>query len=279
MLSVAPIPPPARRPTAMNIVVLLKQVHDPNLPRSALRIGADGRSLALMAGSNPILNGYDANALEEALRLKEKHGAVVTALCLGAEQSTDVLRRALAMGADKAVLVPGDSGVSGDAVLTAHILAAAIKTLAAVRLVLAGRSASDTDAGVVAALIAANLGLPMLTPVCSVAREEDGSLVVERITDAGFRRFRVSGPVVLGVSNEANKPRTPQLKGVAMAKRAFIPTLTLADLGIGLSPAALRIRRLFVPPMAVSTTEFIAAGSAADAGRLLADRLRADALV
>jgi electron transfer flavoprotein beta subunit len=232
-----------------------------------------------VSGSNPILNGYDANALEEALRLKEKYGAVVTALCLGGDQAKAVLRRALAMGADKAVLVTGDAGISGDAVVTAQLLSAAIRSFGAVRLVLAGRSASDTDAGVVAPLIAGSLGLPMLTPVRSIATTEDGSLLVERITDSGCRRFRVCGPAILGVSNEANKPRTPQLKGVAAAKRASIPTLTSLDLGISVRPAALRIRRLFVPQVVIATTEIIAAGSPAEAGRLLADRLCAEALV
>lgn len=263
----------------MNIVVLLKQVHDPNLPRSALRIGEDGKTLNFAVGANPILNGYDANALEEALRLRERCGGAVTALGLGSEQSKDVLRRALAIGADKAVLVAGDAGIAGDAFVTAHLLWAAIRSMGTARLILAGRSASDTDSGTVGPLIAGFLGMPVVTPVRAITYENDGSVVVQKITDLGYRQLRVTGPVVLGISNEANKPRTPQLKGVAAAKRATIDTLTPADLGVSMIPAAMRIRRLYIPVEKTTVTEMVTASTPAAAGRLLADRLYAEGLI
>ena len=109
----------------MHIVVPLKQVFDPNTPPVQLRIGADGRSLALPSGASPIMNGYDANALEAAIALKERHGGSVTALSLGDDGCKNVLRRAIAMGADHAVHVAGPSGLAADSMLVAAVLAAA----------------------------------------------------------------------------------------------------------------------------------------------------------
>jgi electron transfer flavoprotein beta subunit len=263
----------------MNTVVLLKQVHDPNTPRTALRIGVDGRSLQLLTGSATILNGYDANALEESIRVKEKRGGSVTAIALGADAVKESLRRAIAMGADKGIHIKGSSGLETDGTVTATILAAAIRSVGDVSLVLAGRSASDTDGGVVPLLVAALLGMPALTPVRSLDFDEGGALLVERITDSGVRRVRISGAAVLGVSSEINKPRSPQLKGVAAAKRAVIPTLTMPELGIETLTPAVRLERLFLPPPPQTVVEMITAASAAEAGRALADRLKQEGLV
>src|SRR3974390_2866219 len=116
----------------MITVVLIKQVHDPNTPRASLRISADARTLQLPAGSNPILNGYDANALDEALRLREKRGGTVVAITVGGESAKDSLRRALAMGADKAIHISGPAGIQGGSDVTANLLAAAIRTVGTV---------------------------------------------------------------------------------------------------------------------------------------------------
>jgi electron transfer flavoprotein beta subunit len=263
----------------MHIVVLLKQVHDPNIPRTSLRITADGRALLLPAGSSPILNGYDANALEESLRMREAVGGRVTALAFGSDSAKESLRRAIAMGADKAVHLLGASGLGGDSDITATLLAAAIRTLGPVDLVLAGRSASDTDAGVVPLLVATQLGLPAVTPVRALAVEEGGAVLADRLTDAGIRRLRIVGAAVIGVSGEINKPRTPQLKGVVAAKRAAIPTVSAAELGVAAVEPAWHLRRLFLPERPVRIPEIVAANSPADAGRALADRLRQEGLV
>jgi electron transfer flavoprotein beta subunit len=263
----------------MHIIVLLKQVHDPNTPRASLRIGTDGRSLALPAGANPILNGYDANALEEALRIKDKLGGTVTAISLGSDSAKEALRRAIAMGADKALHVADEAGIAADSEITAAQLAAAIRTSGEFGLILAGRSASDTDGGVVALLIAGHLGIPAVTPVKTLTVDADGTIIVERLTDSGSRRLRITGAAVVGVSNEANKPRTPQLRGVAAAKRATIPTLTATELHLRKPEASLRLERLFIPEERRAATELISAESPAQAGRALADRLRAEGLI
>jgi electron transfer flavoprotein beta subunit len=263
----------------VNIVVLLKQVRDPNSPQTSLRIAEDQQSLLPPAGSMPILNGYDANAVEESVRLRERCGGTVTAVSVGPESAKEVLRRAIAMGADTALHIEGASGLSGDGQSTATLLAAAIRTLGFVDLVMAGRSASDTDAGVVPALVAGQMGLALVTPVRSLRVDEAGALVADRLADGGVRRVRITGPAVVGVSNEINKPRSPPLKGVVVAKRAVIPTLTAAELGIERPEPALTLRRLRLPPQPTAKAELIAAESAPDAGRMLADRLRQEGLI
>jgi electron transfer flavoprotein beta subunit len=263
----------------MNIVVLLKQVHDPNIPRAALRIANGGRALEMSAGSPQILNGYDANALEEGIRLRDIHGGTLTAISVGPESARDVLRRAIAMGADRALHADGASGLDSDAFTTATLLAAAIRTVGAVDLVLAGRSASDTDAGVVPILVAGLLGYAVVTPVRSVAIENGGAVIADRITGSGIRRVRLRGSAVLGISNEINKPRNPALKGVVAAKRAAIPTLSAEQLGVAPVAPGLQTRRLFIPPLPSSTAEMIPGGSAEELGRALADRLHLEGLL
>jgi electron transfer flavoprotein beta subunit len=262
----------------MNIVVLLKQVHDPNLIRSLLRISEDGTALALPPGMAPIMNGYDANALEEALRLKEKIGGSITAISLGPESAKEILRRALAMGADKAFHVQGLVGPGNDGLTVATRLAAAIRSVGEPDLILAGRSASDTDAGIVAILLAGLLTLPVVTPARSLTMQGDGALVADRITETGVRRILIRGRAVVGVSNEINKPRSPQLKGVAMAKRAVIPTLTDETLGLSPQEPAVKLRLLAITPAPASVAELIA-GAPEVAGRALADKLRSEGLI
>ena len=263
----------------MNIVVLLKQVHDPNIARAFLGIAGDGKSLLLPASSRPILNGYDANALEASIKLRERCGGTVTAISVGSDSVKEVLRRAIAMGADKALHVAGASGLDVDGQTIATLLAAAIRFGGAVDLVLAGRSASDTDAGVVPLLVAEQLGWSAVVPVRALNIGADGALIADRIVDGGVRRIRIAGPAVIGVSNEINKPRSPPLKGVAASKRATIPTVTALELGIALSDSPLQLRRLLIPALPAATAELISGVSAPATGRALADRLRQEGLI
>jgi len=263
----------------MHIVVALKQVHDPNTPAVLLKIAKDGKALELPAGMSPIMNGYDANALEAGLALKEMHGGIVTVLSVGDESSKNCLRRAIGMGADKGVHISGPAGLACDSDATAKRLGAAIRKLPPVDLILCGRQASDTDAGQVLFLLAEDLELPAVSPIKHIHAAEAGSAIVERIADSGSQRLRVQLPAVLGVSNEINKPRPVPLKGVMLAKKAEIPTWSLTELGIEEPQPALILRRLSIEPQAETRAELIVAGSAHAAGRALADRLRQEGMI
>src|SRR5689334_16412503 len=216
----------------MHIVVTVKQVIDPNTPPVLLKIGKDGATLELPAGMSPIMNGYDANAVEAALSLKDKHGGTVTVLSVGDESSKNCLRRAIGMGADRGVHIAGPAGLACDSASIAKLLGAAVRKLGFVDLILCGRQASDTDAGQVPLLLAGELGFPAVSPVKGIQSVNGDLLIVDRIGDGCTQRLQVKLPALLGISNEINKPRLAPLKGVMVAKKAEIPTWSHCDLGI-----------------------------------------------
>jgi electron transfer flavoprotein beta subunit len=224
------------------------------------------------------MNGYDANALEAALRLKEQLGGKVTVVSLGGDSARDTLKRAIAMGADAAVHVNDPTLNEADSATTARALAAAIKKLGHFDLVLSGRQASDTDGGQVHLGIATHLGLPAVSPIQKIDDASADSLTVERIVEDGYQRLRVRLPALLGVSSEMNEPRYPPLKGIMAAGRAQIPVWTAADLGLdGVAPRV-NLRRLYVETREAKV-ELIEADSLSEAGARLADKLREARLV
>lgn len=256
----------------MNIVVTVKQVIDPNLPPSHLELDASKRRVSAPAGIPPVMNGYDANALEEALRLREQHGGKVTALCLGDDASREVLRHAIAMGADAAVLIDDAELLAADSAGTGEALAAAIGKIGDVDLVLCGRQASDTDAGQVLHWIAEARGMPSVTPVSKIEALDAGALIVHRLMDDGVQRLRVQLPALIGVSSEINEPRFPAIRGRMAAGRAHIPAWTRADLDIEAASARVELRQLDIP-VSSSRAQLIAGTSAAAQGAALADTL------
>jgi electron transfer flavoprotein beta subunit len=256
----------------MHILVTMKQVHDPNTPQDFLLPG-DGGKVSYHSATSFVLNAYDSNAVEEAIRIKEKVGGTVTVLIVGGPDSVGHIRRAIAMGADTGVHVEGPVGLEGDPMALAALIAAAVAKIEPVDLVLCGRQASDTDGGQTHFYLAEALGLPAVSPVVAVTPAADDTLVVDRIGDGGVQRFGVRLPALLGLSNEINRPRAASLKGVMLSKKAVVPTWTAVDLEIEVPPAAstlVAVRRVERP---VLSAEFIAAGSGAEAGRALADRL------
>jgi electron transfer flavoprotein beta subunit len=263
----------------MHIVVAIKSVHDPNTPAADIGVGPDEKALLLPRGSATVLNGYDANAVEEAVRIKEKICATISVLSVGDEQAKVHLRRGLAMGADSALHLAGPGGVDCDSHLVASLLCAAIRKLGPVDLVLCGRQASDTDAGQVPMMLAEYLHMSAVSPVRQLSLAGDKSVVVDRVCDGGIQRLQAHLPVLLGISGEINTPRAPSLKGVMQARKASIATWTAADLGLENPAPALKLRRLFIEPKPDAPTEFLQARSADQAGRALADRLWQEGLL
>ena len=262
-----------------NIVVTVKQVPDPDIPPSHFRVDEAARKVVPPAGVSPVMNGYDTNALEEALRLKEKHGGKVTVVSVGPDSARDALKRAIAMGADAAVHVNDPGLADADSTLTAAALAAAIRKIGDFQIVMCGRQASDTDGGQVHLGIAQLLGLPAVSPVQKIDAVADDTLTVERIIEDGYQRVKVRLPALLGVSSEINEPRYPPLKGIMAAGRAQIPVWTAADLELGDDrQPRVRLKRLYVETREAHV-ELIQADDLAEAGRTLADKLREARLV
>jgi len=210
----------------MNIVVLMKQVPDTEGDRT---LDSSDNTVDRSA-VDPVINYIDEFAIEEGLRLKEEHGGEVTILTLGPERATESIRKALSMGADKAVHVSDEAMHGSDAIATAKVLAKALGTVEW-DVAVAGSEATDARGAVVPALLAEVLGVPQLTQARKVT--VDGSTVtIERVTDTGYESVQGSTPAVISVVEKINDPRYPSFKGIMAAKSKPIEVKSLADLGV-----------------------------------------------
>jgi electron transfer flavoprotein beta subunit len=176
------------------------------------------------------LNHFDANAVEEALRLKGDSDTEVVVVSLGPAKAADSLRKALAMGADRAVLVSDDAAAGSDLVATSKILGKALERESP-DLVLFGQQASDSDGAVLWAAVAERLRRPVVSQAAELTVEGD-SLRVKRQTEFGYDVIESPLPAVVAVSDAINEPRYPSLKGIMGAKKKPFDTLTLGDVGV-----------------------------------------------
>ncbi len=210
-----------------NIVVLVKQVPDTYSER---RLSDSDHTLD-RDSADAVLDEINERAIEEALVIKEAHDGEVTVLSVGPERATDAIRKALSMGADKAVHVVDDALHGSDLIQTAKVLAAAIRTVDGVDLVIAGNEASDGQGGAVPAVLAELLGFPQLTHAREVTVDGD-TVKVTRETDEGLTHLEATLPAVLSVGEKINEPRYPSFKGIMAAKKKPVETLSVADLGV-----------------------------------------------
>lgn len=262
----------------MHIVVTVKQVIDPNLPASYIDLDPEAKRIVSPFGVPAVMNGYDANALEAGLKIKEQHGGRITAVCLGDDTSRATLKRALAMGADTAMLLNDPDWLTLDSAGTGEVIAAAIRKSGPLDLVLCGRQASDTDGGQVLYWIAERLGLAAVCPVSKIESVEEDTMIVQRLIEDGYQRVRVKLPALLGISSEINEPRMPSLKGTMAAGRVLISGLKAADLGVTLIEPKVELKRLAIEAR-TSSAELIGGEDAAASGAALADRLHAEGLI
>jgi electron transfer flavoprotein beta subunit len=208
----------------MKIAVCVKHV-----PEGTKRI--DPQTKRLDRSGEGALNAFDANAVEEALRLKDAFGdAEVVLVSMGAAKAQDALRKALAMGADRALLITDDAAAGADLVATSYALAKALERESA-DLVLFGQQAADSDGAVLWAAVADRLRFPLVSQAAEVTHA-DGKLTVKRQTEFGYDVIETPLPAVVAVSDAINEPRYPSLKGIMGAKSKPQETLTLADLGV-----------------------------------------------
>ena len=214
-----------------NIVVLVKQVPDTYSERKL----SDGDFTLDRDSADAVLDEINERAVEEALKLTEAQGGEVTAVCVGPDRAADAIRKALSMGAHKAVHVSDPALHGADVLQTATVLAAAIRRIDSadhVDLVIAGNESSDGSGGAVPAILAELLGYPQLTHARKV--ELDGSTVkVDRETEEGITHLEAGLPAVISVGEKINEPRYPSFKGIMAAKKKPVDTLTVADLDLG----------------------------------------------
>jgi electron transfer flavoprotein beta subunit len=208
----------------MKIVVCVKQI-----PEGHGRI--DPRTKRLDRAGEGALNPFDANAVEEALRLKESTGGgEVVVVSMGPAKAQDALRKALAMGADRAVLVSDEAAAGSDLVATSYALAKALARESA-DLVLFGQQAGDSDGAVLWAAVADRLRVPVVSQAAEIT-QADGTVTVKRQTEFGYDVIEAPLPAVVAVSDAINEPRYPSLKGIMGAKSKPQETLSLAEVGV-----------------------------------------------
>jgi electron transfer flavoprotein beta subunit len=212
----------------MKIAVCVK--HVPESPAKRL----DPGTKRLDRSGEGALNAFDANAIEEGLRVKEASGeGEVVLVSLGPEQALDALRKGLAMGADRAVLVSDPAAAGSDLVATSLALAKALEREQA-DLILFGQQASDSDGAVLWAAVADRLRLPLVSQAAELT-VGDGTARVKRQTEFGYDVIDAPLPAIVAVSDAINEPRYPSLKGIMGAKKKPQEKIGASELGVDAS--------------------------------------------
>lgn len=264
----------------MRIIVCLKQILDPELPPSVFEI--DSTAGRAVLDKHPlVISPFDENALELALQLKEKIANThVTALTYGNPKLVEegVLRKALGLLVDEAVLVKKESQSEQDAFATARVLAAAIRKLGSADLVLCGRQAGDWDAGLVGFLLAEELDYPCLSFVSQISPAED-QLIFKTEVEAGFELVEAKPPVVATVTNdESNVIRVAKIRDVMMAHRKKVVHFSLAELGLDVAEldqirAHAGLKDIYIPSQS-TVCQFIEGEGPEEKVVMLVDKLR-----
>lgn len=232
----------------MEIVVCIKQVPD----TAEIKLDPETNTL-IRHGLPSIVNPFDKHALEAALTLKEKLGGKVTVLSMGPPQAKNALKECLTMGADEAVLISDQTFAGADTFATSYTLAAAIKRVGAVDLILCGKQSIDGDTAQVGPEIAEHLGIPQITYVAKI--DVVGNIIrVEREHEDRYQIIEVKPPVLFTVVRSINEPRMPTVKNILRANRKIIPTWTAGDINIntertGLKGSPTQVRKVFTPPL------------------------------
>lgn len=248
----------------MKIAVCVKQVPEASAPRRL-----DPQTKRLDRSGEGALNPFDVNAVEEALRIKEASGeGEVVLVSLGPVSALEAMRKALAMGADRSLLVSDEAAAGSDLVGTSRALGAALGRESA-DLVLFGQQASDSDGAVLWAAVADQLRLPLISQAAELT-VGDGKVRVKRQTEFGYDVIEASLPAVVAVSDAINVPRYPSLKGIMGAKRKPQETLSLADLGlsadeVGEAAARTEVYAIKEPPPRGESRRIEGDGNAAQA--------------
>jgi len=235
----------------MNIIVCIKKIPDPEIPPAKFRLDSEAMRVRPPEGIPPVINPYDEQAVELALRIKETNGGRVTVLSIDAEASLSIVKHALSMGADEGYVIADATFMGSDSFSTAYILAQAIKKIGEADLVLCGRQAADWDEAIVGALLAERLECPLVTLAESIEPSDQG-ITVRRVLLNGHQEFDVPLPAVVTVSSEVGKPRLPSGWGIIAASRKDVPVWDAAAIAIdpslvGAGAARRELVKLYIP--------------------------------
>ncbi len=218
----------------MKFYVCIKQVPDVDAP---IQI-KDGN--LIQDTDRMVLNAYDASAVEEALVLTEEHGGEVEVVLVGPEKAKETIRKALAMGADKATHITTENDVDYDSAVYAKVLAAFFEDKE-FDVISCGKQSQDTDAGLAGSMLAQHLDLPYATNAVGL-NVENGNLVVKRQGDSGQEMIELPTSCLVTCSNDMNEPRIPSLKGIMQSKRKPMETISLSDMSLNESALSAKTR-------------------------------------
>ncbi|MBN2453656.1 MAG: electron transfer flavoprotein subunit beta/FixA family protein [Candidatus Omnitrophica bacterium] len=232
----------------MNVIVCIKQV--PNT--TDVKIDPVTNTL-IRDGVESVINPFDAYAIEEGVRLKERFGGKVTVISMGPPQAENALKEAISLGCDEAVLVSDRKFAGSDTWATSYTLSCAIKKVGNYDIILCGKQASDGDTAQVGPGISTHLDIPQVTYVKKIEDIKDNKARVDRMTEEGYDVLETPLPCLLTVVKEINTPRMPSLKGMMKAKSAQVAKWNAGDIeadpkSIGLDGSPTRVVRIFTPP-------------------------------
>ena len=265
----------------LKIAVCIKQILDPEMPPSKFKIDATLNKVIPPEGIPPVISPFDAQAVEAAMRIKEKHGAEVVVVTVGEDRAVNSVKQALAMGADEGILVR--QPIEGyDSFVIAYILSKAIEKIGDCDLVLCGRQGADYDSGQVGSIIAENLRIPVITQAKSIDVDGD-RLKVERVVPDGSEVFEVILPALVTVSDEIGEARIPTAWLIICAAKKKIPAWTLEDLEIDMAQIEqtlprLKLMKLFIPTRA-RDCQIVEGETASEAAKNLVVKLKESGII
>jgi len=257
----------------LDIIVLIKQIPDPEIPPASFKIDAATNKVVPPVGVAPVIDPYSEYALEAALRLKDANpGSTIKAVNMGFNLNKDLLKKAVALGADDLILIDDPAFADLDTTANSAILSMAVKKITRFDVILTGRQSADWESGQTGLLLGSILNLPVATR----ARKIDfsgGKLRVERVTSDGFEVIETSIPAVITVSSEIGKMRLPNIKGVLAAKKKEPSMWKAADIGAaGVTMRRTKLLKLY-QPQRESRCEMIAGATPEEQGANLALKL------
>jgi electron transfer flavoprotein beta subunit len=262
----------------MEIIVCIKPILDPELPPAKFAVDGKKNQVIPPEGMPFVMSPYDVLAVEAALRLKEAKGGKVTVLTLGTKFTEDVMRKAIAMGADDGFILTDPAFEGSDGFATAYILTQAVRKIGTFDLILCGRQAADWDAGVVGSAMAEYLGIPVVIRAKSI-EAQDGKLKVERVVANGSEVFEVPLPALVTLSNEMGQARIPAGRGIIIAAKKQFSKWGVADVGAeasktGYAAARNSLVKLYIPSYQ-RTCELVTGKDPAEAAAKLAEKILA----
>ena len=243
------------------------------MPSAKFKVDTQAKRVIPPEGMPLVINPFDAQAMEAALRIKENHEVKITSITMGQASATEIVKHTLSMGADEGFILDDEAFEGSDSLSTAYILTKAIEKVGDYDLILCGRQASDTDAGITGSGIAELLGIPSITLAQKVS-VDNGQLAVERVTSEGFQLYQVPLPALVTISNEVGELRSASLPAIMAAQKKEITVWNAASLGINIDGLKRASLAKLYQPLHEGKCEFIDGQSPEEKGLKLADKLR-----